>query len=129
MGIDAHSHMLQDRHPCTDLPRSLDDLVDVTIDELLAGLDQLGVEAVVTLAQEMTRIRDQWLGSNELAADLQKRLSGRFYAIAGFEPITRSDQVSPTPERLKRSNRDARKRRSASWNHPGEEIIWQSYNG
>jgi predicted TIM-barrel fold metal-dependent hydrolase len=86
--------MLQDRHPCTGLPRSLDDLSGVTVDELLEGLDQLGVEAVVTLAQEMTRIRDQWLGSNELAADLQKRLNGRFYAIAGFEPITRSDQFN-----------------------------------
>ncbi len=94
MVIDAHSHMLQDRHPCTDLPGSLDDLADVTVDELLEGLDQLGVEAVVTLSQEMTRIQDQWLGSNDLAADLQKQLSGRFYAIAGLEPITRSDQFN-----------------------------------
>jgi predicted TIM-barrel fold metal-dependent hydrolase len=94
MVIDAHSHMLQGRHPCDQLPASLDDLGDVQIPELLAGLDELGVEAVVTLSQEMTRVRDEWLGSNDLAADLQTGLEGRFYAIAGFEPVTRSDQFN-----------------------------------
>ena len=94
MVIDAHSHMLQGRHPCSDLPRSLDDLNDIDVHELLEGLDRLGVEVVVTLAQEMTRIRDEWLGSNDLAADLQKRLDGRFFGIAGFEPVTRSDQFN-----------------------------------
>jgi predicted TIM-barrel fold metal-dependent hydrolase len=94
--------MLQDRHPSDDLPTSLDDLADVAVDDLLAGLDQLGVEAVVTLAQEMTRIRDEWLGSNELAADLQTRLEGRFYAIAAFEPVTRADQFNgPRFEQLR----------------------------
>ena len=32
---DARSHLLQHRHPCTDGPRSLDDLANVTVDELL----------------------------------------------------------------------------------------------
>ena len=94
MVIDGHSHMLQGYHPCNDLPKSLGDLNDVDVPELLEGLDQLGVEAVVTLAQEMARIREEWLGSNDLAADLQKRLNGRFFAIAGFEPVTRSDQFN-----------------------------------
>jgi predicted TIM-barrel fold metal-dependent hydrolase len=94
MVIDAHSHLLQGRHPVSDLPQSLDDLGDLNVAELLAGLDQLGVEAVVTLAQEMARIRDQWLGANSLAADLQERLEGRFFAIAGFEPVTRWDQFN-----------------------------------
>jgi predicted TIM-barrel fold metal-dependent hydrolase len=92
--IDAHSHLLQGRHPSSERPQSLDDLDDVDVVGLLAGLDELGVEAVVTLAQEMTRVRDQWLGSNELAADLQQRLQGRFYGIAGFEPLTRWDQFN-----------------------------------
>jgi len=86
--------MLQDRHPSNALPPSLDDLNDIDVHALLKGLDQHGVEAVVTLAQEMTRIRDEWLGSNELAADLQKQLKGRFFGIAGFEPVTRSDQFN-----------------------------------
>jgi predicted TIM-barrel fold metal-dependent hydrolase len=86
--------MFQGRHPCNDLPKSLDDIDDIDVHRLLAGLDQLGVEVVVTLAQEMTRIRGQWLGSNDLAADLQKRLNGRFIGMAGFEPITRSDQFN-----------------------------------
>lgn len=92
--IDAHSHLLQGRHPSHALPQSLDDLGDADVDGLMTGLDELGVEAVVTLAQEMSRVRDEWLGSNELAADLQKRLNGRFIGIAAFEPITRSDQFN-----------------------------------
>ncbi len=67
--IDAHSHLLQGRHTSGDRPRSLDELGDVDVAHLLTGLDQLGVQAVVSLAQEMTRVRDQWLGSNELAVD------------------------------------------------------------
>jgi predicted TIM-barrel fold metal-dependent hydrolase len=93
MIIDAHSHMLQGFHPCAQLPTSFEDL-KVDVSELLRGLDQLGVQVVVTLAQEMTRIRDQWLGSNELAAAIQKHLSGRFVGIAGFEPVTRADQFN-----------------------------------
>ncbi len=94
MVIDAHSHMLQDRHACDELPGSLDDLGDIDVRGLLTGLDELGVEVVVTLAQEMTRIRGQWLGSNELAADLQARFEDRFVGIAAFEPVTRTDQFN-----------------------------------
>ena len=94
MVIDAHSHTLQGRHPCDDLPASLDDLTDVDVDGLLKGLDELEVETVVTLAQEMARVRDEWLGSNALAADLQDRFDGRFIGIAGFEPVTRRDQFN-----------------------------------
>lgn len=92
--IDAHSHLLQGRHPSDHLPQSLEDLSDVDVPGLLAVLDDLGVEVVVTLAQEMTRIRGEWLGSNPLAADLQRRFPDRFVAIAGFEPLTRSDQFN-----------------------------------
>ncbi len=94
MVIDAHSHMLQGGHPCDDLPGSVDDLDGIDIPGLLQGLDELGVETVVTLAQEMSRIRDRWLGSNDLAADLQARPEGRFLGIAAFEPVTRLDQFN-----------------------------------
>jgi predicted TIM-barrel fold metal-dependent hydrolase len=111
MVIDAHSHLLQGRHPVSDLAQSLDDLDDLNVAGLLAGLDQLGVEAVVTLAQEMARIRDQWLGSNSLAADLQERLEGRFFAIAGFEPVTRWDQFNaPRFEQVRELVRSGRVR-------------------
>ena len=66
MVIDAYSHLLQSPHPCEDLPQSLDDLNDVDLPELLKGLDQLGVQVVITLTQEMTRIRDEWLGSSSV---------------------------------------------------------------
>lgn len=94
MVIDAHSHLLQASHPADSLPQSLDDLSAVDISVLLAGLDDLGIEVVVTLAQEMTRIRGTWLGSNNLVADLQQRYPGRFLGIASFEPVTKSDQFN-----------------------------------
>ena len=94
MVIDAHTHLLQGTHPCEDIPQSLDDLPDVDLTGLLAGLDDQGVEVVVTLAQEMTRIRGQWLGSNELAADIQQKLEGRFIGFAGFEPMTPKNQFN-----------------------------------
>ena len=92
--IDGHSHMLQDFHPCNNLPQTVDDIGDVDVDGLLHGLDELGVGKVVTLSQEMTRARNEWLGSNELAADLQSRRGGRFVGIASFEPLTPSDQFN-----------------------------------
>ena len=51
-------------------------------------MDECGVEVAVTLSQEMARVRGDWLGSNELAADLQRNYGGRFAGIASFEPLT-----------------------------------------
>lgn len=86
--IDAHTHLMQDVHDGERLPRSVGDIPGLDLGELLAGMDRVGLSHVVTLSQEMTRVRDQWLGSNELAADLQARSGGRLLALASFEPIT-----------------------------------------
>ena len=88
MFIDAHSHMPQGKHPLDNIPARVEDLADFDMQALLAGMDELEIEIVVSLAQEMTRIRSQWIGSNQLAADLQERFDGRFIGIAGFEPLT-----------------------------------------
>jgi predicted TIM-barrel fold metal-dependent hydrolase len=94
MVVDAHSHLLQATRPHDRLPRSLDDLADVDVPALFAGMERLGIDRVVTLAQEMTRIRGQWHGSNALVADVQQRFPDRFVAVAGFEPVTRTDQFN-----------------------------------
>jgi predicted TIM-barrel fold metal-dependent hydrolase len=90
--IDAHSHWPQGRHPRDRLPTSIEDLDDVEPGAVIEALDELRIEKVVTLAQKMARIRDQWLGSNALAADLQARFPDRFVAIAACEPVTRKGQ-------------------------------------
>lgn len=92
MIIDAHSHWPQGRHPHDRLPTSIEDLDDVEPGALIEALDELRIEKVVTLAQQMARIRDQWLGSNALAADLQARFPDRFVAVAACEPVTRKGQ-------------------------------------
>ena len=63
MIIDAHSHMLQDFHPCSELPQTFDDLENIDADGLCKDLDAFGVENTLTLSQEMTRVRSDWLGS------------------------------------------------------------------
>ena len=88
MLVDAHSHFLQDYTPCAQLPRTAADLDGVDMEEVLRIMDECGVEVAVTLSQEMTRVRGDWLGSNELAADLQRNYRGRFVGIASFEPLT-----------------------------------------
>ena len=88
MLVDAHSHFLQDYTPGARLPRTAADLDGVDMGEVLRTMEECGVEVAVTLSQEMTRVRGDWLGSNELAADLQRNYGGRFAGIASFEPLT-----------------------------------------
>ena len=109
MIIDAHSHMLQDFHPCSELPQTFDDLENIDVDGLCKGLDAFGVENTLTLSQEMTRVRNDWLGSNELSADLQQRFEGRFTGIASFEPLTPAEQFnSPRFEQVRKLLRNRR---------------------
>ncbi len=93
MIVDAHSHWPQGRHAADNLPSRIEDL-GIEPASLVATLDELGIETVVSLAQEMARIRDQWLGSNALARDLQARFPERILAFAGCEPITAKGQFN-----------------------------------
>ena len=99
MIIDGHSHLFQVRWPCDNLPQSVDALGEVDWQALVTGLDEIGVEKVITLAQEMTRVWDAWLGSNELAADLQRKCPEQIIGVAGAEPLDRQDKFNA--ERLK----------------------------
>jgi len=94
MIIDGHSHLFQVRWPCDNLPQSVDALGEVDWQSLVAGLGEIGVEKVVTLTQEMTRVWDAWLGSNELAADLQQKYPEQIIGVAGAEPLDRQDKFN-----------------------------------
>jgi len=94
MIIDGHSHLFQVRWPCDNLPQSVDALGEVDWQSLISGLGEIDVEKVVTLTQEMTRVWDAWLGSNELAADLQQKYPEQIIGVAGAEPLDRQDKFN-----------------------------------
>ena len=64
--IDGHSHMYQSYAASNALKTGVKDVEGFDINELLRRLDELGISQFQTMPQEMTRIRGQWLGSNEL---------------------------------------------------------------
>jgi len=53
----------------------------------LRQLDEIGVSRFQTMPQEMTRIQGQWLGSNALAAAVQRSAPERVIAFAAGEPL------------------------------------------
>ena len=84
--VDGHSHMYQERTPSYRLKRSVRE-EGYDIDQLLKRLGEIGVHRFQTMPQEMTRIRRQWLGSNELSADLLQYAPARIIAFAAAEPL------------------------------------------
>lgn len=88
--IDGHTHMLQGRRPLESLKRRVEDL-DVNFADLFEKMDQIGLEKMVTLAQEMTRVSKAWLGSNDLTINLQEKFPKRIVGIIAAEPIDERD--------------------------------------
>jgi predicted TIM-barrel fold metal-dependent hydrolase len=89
--IDGHSHMYQAPAPVDQLKSSVSEIDGFDIDRLLERLDEVGVSMFQTMAQEMTRVQRRWLGSNELAADVQRSAPARVIAFAAAEPLDRQD--------------------------------------
>jgi len=92
--IDGHSHMLQTTAPVDKLKRKVSEIEDFDMDHLLSRLDDLGVSHFQTMAQDMTRIRGSWLGSNDLAADIQQCEPTRIISFAGAEPLDERGHVN-----------------------------------
>jgi len=86
--IDGHSHLFQNFAPSNNLKRSLKEIEGFDMQRLLKLLDEAGVSKVQIEPQEMTRIMGQWLGSNELSADVQRSALERIVAYAAAEPLT-----------------------------------------
>jgi predicted TIM-barrel fold metal-dependent hydrolase len=111
MFIDAHSHMFQELYTCSKsppnvqlegieihsrekLPESVREIKSIDIEGFLRGLDNAGIDYVITVAQDMTRSMECWVGSNALAADLQLKGKGRIIGIAGGEPVDKYDRFN-----------------------------------
>jgi len=85
--IDGHSHMYQTYSSSSKLKKSVEEIEGFDINVLLKRLDEIEVCQFQTMPQEMTRIRGQWLGSNELSADIQRYAPARIISFAGAEPL------------------------------------------
>lgn len=87
--IDGHSHLYQPRADSDRLVKSVGEIEGFDLDLLLERLDDIEVSQIQTMPQEMTRIRGQWLGSNELSAEIQRCAPHRIISFAAAEPIDR----------------------------------------
>ncbi len=85
--IDGHSHMYQTYASSDKLKQSAEEVEGFDINLLLRRLDEIEVSRFQTMPQEMTRMRGQWLGSNELSADLQRQAPERIFSFASAEPL------------------------------------------
>jgi len=91
MIIDAHSHLLANFTPCVFLKERLVEVEGFDLAAFDACVERMGIARVVTLAQEMTRIHGQWLGSNALVASFRRLRPDRVIAMAGAEPLDERD--------------------------------------
>jgi predicted TIM-barrel fold metal-dependent hydrolase len=87
--IDGHSHMYQTYASSNKLKKSVTEIEGFDINLLLKRLDEIAVSQIQTMPQEMTRIRELWLGSNELSADIQQSAPTRIISFAAAEPLDR----------------------------------------
>jgi predicted TIM-barrel fold metal-dependent hydrolase len=92
--VDGHSHLYQTFAPADRLKSSVDEIAGYDIAGLLARVEELGVSQIQTMSQEMTRIQDQWLGSNALSADIQRSAPRRIVAYAAAEPLDRASALN-----------------------------------
>jgi uncharacterized protein len=85
--VDGHSHLFQNFASSGHLKRSVKEVEGFDMRHLLKLLDEAGVSQVQVEPQEMTRVMGQWLGSNELSADVQRSAPDRIVGYAAAEPL------------------------------------------
>jgi len=79
--------MYQTFAPSDKLKETAQEIEGFDIGSLLRRLDEIGVSQFQTMPQEMTRIQGQWLGSNDLSADIQRHAPTRVISFAAAEPL------------------------------------------
>lgn len=92
--IDGHSHLFQTYAVSGSLKKGVEEIEGFDVSIFLDRLDEMEVDKVQTMPQEMTRIRGQWLGSNDLSADLQRCAPGRMVSFAAAEPLDSKDRFN-----------------------------------
>lgn len=90
MVLDGHTHMFQERHILGELKKRIEE-VNVDFTQLFERMTKLGIEKMVTLCEDESRINQTIIGSNELAVDLQQQYPEKIIAILGLEPMDRKD--------------------------------------
>jgi predicted TIM-barrel fold metal-dependent hydrolase len=86
--------MYQEAAASDRLKTSVTEIEGFDIGIALKRLDEIGVIKFQTMPQEMTRVWKQWLGSNELSADIQSAAPDRIVAFASAEPLDSHDALS-----------------------------------
>ncbi len=94
MLVDAHSHFLANYAPSAALKTSLDQVKEFDLPAFDAAAERHGLIGLVTLAQEMTRIHGQWLGSNALMAAFEELRPQMVLGMAGAEPLDERDLLN-----------------------------------
>jgi predicted TIM-barrel fold metal-dependent hydrolase len=89
--IDGHSHAFQGRASAQSLKSRTEEIEGFKIDAVLDAIERIDVSLIQTMPQEMTRMRGQWLGSNELSLDLQRSAPERIVSFAAAEPLDAQD--------------------------------------
>ncbi len=85
--IDGHTHMYQLRRRWDKPKNSVKEIEGFDINYLLKRLDELEVSQINIMPQTMARVQEEWLGSNELAADIQQQAPTRIISFAAAEPL------------------------------------------
>ena len=91
--VDGHSHMLMSGGRRGE-KRKVEDLTEVDLDLLFHGMDELGIECIVSLVQDTTRIWKTWTGTNDIIVDLQDKFPDRFMGVFGAEPLDSNDVLN-----------------------------------
>ena len=85
--IDGHTHMLLGEERGHPLLRSVAELKEIDLAEVMETLDEIHIDLMVTVVQETMRVWKCWTGSNELAIDLQEKFPDRILGVFGAEPL------------------------------------------
>jgi predicted TIM-barrel fold metal-dependent hydrolase len=86
--------MYHKRATLDSLKKSVSDIEGFDINLLFRRLDEIGISRFQTMSQSMERIRGMWLGSNELAAELQQLEPARIISFAAAEPLDAQDRLN-----------------------------------
>ena len=85
--IDAHSHLFQVRVPTEDMVRSTEEVKGFDANEFVKLTDEAGIVLSQAMPQCLERRMLEWMGSNDLCADLGKLLPEKIYACGSGEPL------------------------------------------
>lgn len=85
--IDAHSHLYQGRRQLDRWPKTHKEIKSFDLNDFLRRLDETGISHVQIMPQCQERVQREWVGSNELVADIGKLAPTRIIPCVSGEPV------------------------------------------